>query len=98
MNTDVKAIRFTIDDETQELIDKRFEKFSFAADKIQDLDFTFTREKNHSFLMEGKIHFRWGGNAVIKCEDFDLRDGINQIMEKVYQKVKKEVEKKQDHK
>jgi len=40
----------------------------------------------------------WGANAVIKNEDFDLRDGIVALMEKVDHKVRKEVDKKQDHK
>ena len=98
METSVKAVHFTMDDLTQELLDKRLEKLDFANDKVQDLDFTFTREKTHNFVLEAKLHFRWGSNTVIKNEDFDLRSGINQLMEKVNYKVRKEVDKKQDHK
>ncbi len=98
MESSVKAVRFTMDDLTQELLDKRLEKLEFAHDKVQELDFTFTREKTHNFVLEAKIHFRWGANAVIKNEDFDLRDGIVALMEKVDHKVRKEVDKKQDHK
>lgn len=98
METSVKAVHFTMDDMTQELLDKHLEKLDFADDKVQDLDFTFTREKTHNFVLEAKLHFRWGTNSVIKSEDFDLRSGINQLMEKVEHKVHKEIEKKQDHK
>ena len=98
MNMTIKAVHFDADDQTKQLLETRMQKIDFAADKIVDLDFTLTKEKDHMFALEAKIHFRWGTNAVIKSDSYELNKGINELVEKVDQKVRKEVEKKQDHK
>lgn len=98
MNTTIKSVHFDADDLTKELIETRLQKLDFAADKIVDLDFTLTKEKTHSFLLEVKIHFRWGANAIIKNSGYDLHKAINELIDKLDQKVRKEVEKVQEHK
>ena len=98
MNTTIKSVHFDADDLTKELIETRLQKIDFAADKIVDLDFTLTKEKEHSFLLEAKVHFRWGPTAVIKTGGYELHKSINELIDKLDQKVRKEVEKVQEHK
>jgi putative sigma-54 modulation protein len=98
MEMTIKSVHFYVDDLSKELIESRLEKLNFAADKIVAMDFTLTREKDHTFLLESKIHFRWGKNTVVKASAYDLRQGINELTDKLDLKVRKEVEKLQDHK
>lgn len=98
METTIKSVHFDIDDLSKELLLTQLEKFDFAADKIVSMDFTLTREKDHNFALEAKIHFRWGKDAVIKTGSYELGQGINELTDKVDQKVRKEVEKQQNHK
>lgn len=98
MNMTIKSVHFDADDLTKELIETRLQKIDFAADKIVDLDFTLTKEKGHSFVLEAKVHFRWGPTAVIKNSGYDLHKAINELIDKLDQKVRKEVEKVQEHK
>ncbi len=98
METTIKSVHFDIDDLSKELIHTRLEKLSFAADKIVTMDFTLTREKDHNFVVEAKIHFKWGKNTVVKTGSYDLGQGIHELTDKVDQKVRREIEKLQDHK
>lgn len=98
MNITIKSVHFDVDDLTREHLEVRTQKLDFAADKIVDLDFTLTREKDHQFELEAKIHFRWGVHAVIKTKSFDLNQGIHELTDKVDMKVRKEVDKVQEHK
>jgi putative sigma-54 modulation protein len=98
MNMTIKSVHFDADERTKELIKTRTQKLDFASDKIVDLDFTLTKEKDHSYLAEAKIHFRWGKNHVVKHGGYELHKAINELVEKVDHKVRKEVDKVQDHK
>ncbi len=98
MNMTIKSVHFDADDLTKELIETRLQKLDFATDKIVDLDFTLTKEKGHNFDVEVKVHFRWGANAVIKTGGYDLHKAIVELIDKLDQKVRKEVEKVQEHK
>ena len=98
METTIKSVHFDLDDMSKELLENRMSKLDFAADKIVTMDFTLTKEKDHNFRLEAKIHFRWGMNTVVKTSSYDLRQGINELSDKVDLKVRKEVEKLQDHK
>lgn len=98
METTIKSVHFDVDDLSREFLLTRLEKLDFAADKIVALDFTLTREKDHNFDLEAKIHFRWGKSTVVKTGSYELGQGITELTDKVDQKVRKEIEKLQDHK
>lgn len=98
MNTTIKSVHFDIDAMTREWVGQKIEKLQFADDKIVDLDFTFTKVKDHSFELEAKIHFRWGVHTVIKLESYDLPQGIEKLIDKLDNKIRKEVDKITEHK
>ncbi|SIQ59602.1 putative sigma-54 modulation protein [Alkalispirochaeta americana] len=98
MNITIKSVHFDASESTREFLEERLQKIDFATDKIVDLDFTLTREKDHQFEIEAKIHFRWGLRAVVKTKTYDLNQGIHELVDKVDMKVRKEVEKVQEHK
>lgn len=98
MNVTIKSVHFDADDLTKELIETHLAKVDFAKDKIVDLDVTLNKEKDHTYEVEVKIHFRWGANAIIKESAYELHKCVNDALNKADHKIRKEVERKQDHK
>ena len=97
MDLDVKGVHFTVHDDTREFIIAKLERLEFAAEYIVALDFTLTRE-NPDFLVEAKLHLSWGHSSVIKVRSFDLHEGINNLIDKLDHKIRKERDKITDHK
>jgi putative sigma-54 modulation protein len=95
MNVKIKSIHFELPDDYRELIDKKIQKIEFAQDMIVSLACTISKGKNYS--LEADIHFRWGPVAHIKANDFDLREGIDKLSEKIEAKVVKEKGKIKEH-
>ena len=97
MELEIKGVHFTVHDDTRELITTKLEKLEFAAEYIEDLQFTLTRE-NPDFIAEVKLHLSWGHSSVIKVHSYDLHEGINTLIDKLGHKIRKERDKVTDHK
>lgn len=96
MHVDFKGVHLEITDGMKEYIDKKMHKLEFAQDMIIDLLFTFSKEKN-TVRMDTTINFRWGYQAHISSESFDMFQGIDTLFDKIVSKVTKEKEKIQHH-
>ena len=90
MNTEIKAVHFTLRDETKEYIEKKMERIPNAENMIVDLLFTLTKEKD--FSAEAKVNFRWGNSIHLKEHDFELDPAINKLIDKLDAKISKEKE------
>lgn len=97
MNFDIQAVHFDLKDETREYLEKKLEKLEFADDMLVELGFILTKEKESHYVTEAKYHFRWGVTDVIKVKSFDLYEGLNKLIDKLDNKVKKEKKKIQQH-
>lgn len=97
MELEIKGVHFTVHDDTREFITTRLEKLEFAAEYIEDLQFTLTRE-TPDFIAEVKLHLSWGHSSVIKVHSYDLHEGINTLIDKLDHKIRKERDKVTDHK
>ena len=91
MNTEIKAVHFSLRDETREYIEKKIERIPNAENMIVDLLFTLTRGKD--FSAEAKVNFKWGVTIHLKENDFELEPAINKLMDKLDTKISKEKEK-----
>jgi len=91
MNTEIKAVHFSLDNETREHLEKKIDKIHNAENLIVDLLFTLTRGKD--FSAEATVNFRWGVSAHLKENDFDLNAAIEKLLDKLEAKVNKEKEK-----
>ncbi|MDR1930977.1 MAG: ribosome-associated translation inhibitor RaiA [Treponema sp.] len=91
MNIDVKAVHFTLGDDSREYLDKKIARIHNAENMIVDLLVTLTRDKN--FTAEAKVNFRWGVSIHIKEHDFELNPAVDKLMDKLEQKITKEKEK-----
>ena len=95
MNLEIKAVHFDLPQDYRELIEKKIQKIDFAQDMIVDLLFTITKEKNYA--IESQLNFRWGTSHHLKVKDFNLRDGIERLIDKIDAKVSKEKGKIKQH-
>jgi len=91
MNTEIKAVHFTLKEETKDYLEKKIERIPNAENMIMDLLFTLTKEKE--FSAEVKVNFRWGVSVHLKENDFELNPAINKLMDKLDIKIAKEKEK-----
>ncbi|MDR1308069.1 MAG: ribosome-associated translation inhibitor RaiA [Treponema sp.] len=91
MNIDIKAVHFTLQDDSREYLDKKIARIHNAENMIVDLLVTLT--KNKDFTAEATVNFRWGVSVHIKEHDFELNPAVDKMMDKLEQKITKEKEK-----
>ena len=82
---------------TQEIIwKKKLHRLEYAEDIIVDLLITITHDKN-GYVIEATLNFRWGKASHIEVTTFDLFKGIDNLFNKLDNKIGKEKEKIQEH-
>jgi putative sigma-54 modulation protein len=91
MNTDIRAVHFSLHDDAKDYITKKIARIHNAENMLVDLLITLT--KNKDFAAEAKVNFRWGVSVHIKEHDFELNPAIDKLMDKLEQKITKEKEK-----
>ncbi len=96
MNINVKAEKFTLDEDQKELVDKKLERIKYAEELLTDVLFNIKYEKK--FFFDCTVNFRWGGNAHVSSEDFEFATGVNKLIDILDQKIKKEKDKIQEKK
>ena len=94
MNTEIKALHFTMNDDAKEYLNKKIERIHNAEQMIIDLMITIKKEKD--FDVEATINFRWGVSMHVKEKDFELSTAIDKMMDKLEGKITKEKEKVKD--
>jgi putative sigma-54 modulation protein len=92
MNTEVKAVHFTLRDDAREYLNKKIDRIHNAENMIVDLIITLTKESK-DFSAEATVNFRWGVSIHVKENDFELNPAIDKMMDKLETKVTKEKEK-----
>ena len=91
MITDIKAVHFSLDNETREYLEKKIARIPNAENMIVDLLFTLTKGKD--FSVEVTVNFRWGISIHLKENDFELNPALDKLMDKLDTKITKEKEK-----
>ena len=87
MNINVQAVKFTMDEEQKSFVHKKFERIKYAEDLIVDVLCTIKFDKK--FFYECTVNFK-GGTAHVSTDDYDLKAGVNKLMDILDQKVRKE--------
>ena len=96
MNLEIKGVHYDIEEETKDYIEKKIHKFDFVADLLMDLSITIKREKKR-FTLESNINFRWGNSSHLRVKSFDIKEGIDTLIDKLDNKIHKEKGKIQEH-
>jgi len=91
MNTEIKAVHFTMHEDAKEYLSQKLERIHNAENMIVDLMITIKKEKD--FDAEATVNFRWGVSIHVKENDFDLTSAIDKMMDKLELKITKEKEK-----
>jgi len=91
MNTEIKAVHFTMGSDAREYIEKKITRIHNAENMIVDLLFTITKGKD--FSAEVTVNFSWGNTIHLKEKDFELNPAIDKLMDKLDAKIAKEKEK-----
>ncbi|MCL2067867.1 MAG: ribosome-associated translation inhibitor RaiA [Treponema sp.] len=91
MNTEIKAVHFTLRDDAKEYVQKKIERIRNAENMIVDLLITLTKGKE--FSAEATVNFRWGVSTHVQEKDFELTPAIDKMMDKLDKKITKEKEK-----
>lgn len=91
MNTDIKALHFTLHDDEKEYLNKKLERIHNAENMIIDLIITIKKEKD--FDAEANVNFRWGVSIHVKESDFEITKAIDKMIDKLELKITKEKEK-----
>ena len=94
MNTEIKAVHFTMHDDAKEYINRKIDRIRNAENMIVDLIVTIKKEKE--FEAEATVNFRWGVSVHVREKDFDLSPAIDKMVDKLEQKIIKEKEKVKD--
>jgi putative sigma-54 modulation protein len=96
MNINVQAVKFSMDEDQKEFVDKKLERIRFAEDLITDVLLNIKYDKKFSY--ECTVNFRWGDVAHVSTEDFSFEPGLNKMVDVLDQKIKKEKDKIQEKK
>ena len=96
MDFEVKGIHYEVSDKTMEQIQKKMKRLEYAQDFLVSLALSIEREKS-DYHLNANMSFRWGTAAHIHLTNHDLYKGIDQIIDKLDNKITKEKEKIQDH-
>jgi putative sigma-54 modulation protein len=91
MNTEIKAVHFTLKDDARDYLERKITRIHNAENMIVDLLFTLTKDKD--FAAEATVNFRWGMSVHVKEHDFELTPAIDKMMDKLEAKITKEKEK-----
>jgi putative sigma-54 modulation protein len=91
MNTEIKAVHFSLHDDAREYLNKKLERLHNAENMIVDLLVVIKKEKD--FDAEATVNFRWGVSIHVKETDFDLTKAIDIMIDKLEAKITKEKEK-----
>jgi hypothetical protein len=94
MELNIRAIKFSFDEDQKEFIEKKMQRVSYAEDLITDVTCSVKLDKK--FIYECDVHFRFGEVAHVSTENYDFEAGVNKLMDMLDQKIKKEKDKIQE--
>jgi putative sigma-54 modulation protein len=95
MNLEIKAVHFTLKDDSKEYLKKKLAKIHNAETHIVDLLVTVNKDAK-DYEAEATINFRWGVASHVKERDVELSAAIDRLVDALVAKINKEKEKYQE--
>ncbi len=96
MNVDIRGVHYDISDNTKEHVEKKLKRLGYADEHIVDLLITIAHDKN-GYVIEATMNFKWAKSSHLKVDTFDLFKGIDNLFNKLDNKIAKEKERIQEH-
>ncbi|MFA6844477.1 MAG: HPF/RaiA family ribosome-associated protein [Sphaerochaetaceae bacterium] len=98
MNLTVRGVHYNPSEETNEFLNKKLAKLSFADEYLLDLDIVMTRQTlGQGYHLDAKLHFAWGTVKVVSYDCIELYEGIEMLADKIEATARKEKEKVKQH-
>ncbi|MCE5257363.1 MAG: ribosome-associated translation inhibitor RaiA [Spirochaetaceae bacterium] len=97
MKIDIRSVHFDLSEESKQYLMTKIERIGYAKDMIVDLMFVFSLDAK-SYKLEATANFRWGVQAHIQENAFEINPGIDVLMDKLENKIVREKEKIQEKK
>ncbi len=94
MNTTINAVGFVLDQDQNDLINKKLSRIKYAEDLVSTCAIKVKEDKK--FYFDASISFRWGASAHIEADDYDFAAALNKLMDVADNKIKKEKDKIQE--
>jgi putative sigma-54 modulation protein len=94
MNTEIKALHFTLNEDEKAYLNKKLERLHNAENMIVDLLVSIRKEKE--FEAEATVNFRWGVSVHVTEKSFEITSAIDKMADKLEAKITKEKEKVQE--
>jgi putative sigma-54 modulation protein len=92
MNTEIKALHFTLHEDGKEYLEKKLARIRSAENNIIDLLITLRKEANE-FAAEATVNFRWGVSSHVKEQATELNAAIDKLADALSAKINKEKDK-----
>ncbi|MDR0551836.1 MAG: ribosome-associated translation inhibitor RaiA [Spirochaetaceae bacterium] len=92
MNTEIKALHFTLDEEQKDYIQKKIERIRNAENMIVDFRVTMSKEAAE-YSAESTLNFKWGVQAHVKESAYDVLQAVDKMLDSLRTKITKEKEK-----
>lgn len=96
MELDIRAIKFSFDEDQKEFIEKKMQRVSYAEDLITSIACSVKLDKK--FIYECDVRFKFGETSHVSTENYDFEAGVNKLIDMLDQKIKKEKDKIQEKK
>ncbi len=91
MELDIRAVKFSFDEDQKEFIEKKMKRVSYAEDLITSVTCSVKLDKK--FIYECDVRFKFGEVSHVSTENYDFEAGVNKLMDMLDQKIKKEKDK-----
>ena len=91
MELDIRAIKFSFDEDQKQFIEKKMQRVNYAEDLIISVACSVKLDKK--FIYECDVRFKFGEVAHVSTENYDFEAGVNKLMDILDQKIKKEKDK-----
>lgn len=96
MELDIKGIDFVVDENTRDLIKNKLSKLDFMSEHIIYLNFSIRKDNSH-IKVEADAHLNWGIDVIVSHQGYDVNVLIDDVINTLQNKLKKEKDKKQEH-
>ena len=91
MELDIKAVKFSFDEDQKAYIEKKMQRVRYAEDLITHV--VCAVKLDRKFVYECDVHFKAGEIAHLSTENYEFEAGVNKLMDMLDQKIKKEKDK-----
>lgn len=94
---DFQCIHFHLSEDDKDFLDKKMKHLDSLKQYLTDLTLHIKEAQGQPYTFESVLHFEWGIRCHIKTESWEIQKGLSDIIDKIFRKISREKQKKQNH-